>query len=76
MPVTKSASKALRRDRHRTAVNQTLKARVRSSLQKANQNLSTETLNLTYSVLDKAVKKNLIHKNKAARLKSTLAHKK
>jgi hypothetical protein len=27
-----------------------------------------------YSAIDKAVKKNLIHKNKAARLKSKLAH--
>lgn len=39
----------------------------------ANRTEGTKLLSETFSMLDKMVKKNIIHKNKAANLKSSLA---
>jgi len=72
MPVTKSAKKALRRDRRRTIVNIRIKRRIKEALKKARKNPDKKTLAQVASVLDRGVKKGIIHKNKAARLKSRL----
>lgn len=73
MPVTKSAKKALRRDQRRTVINKRIKRRVRQVLKKARQKPTKKALALAASVLDRAAKKHVIHKRKAARLKSRLA---
>ena len=73
MPVTKSAEKALRRDRRRSIVNERIRRRVRKILKEARKNPTSKTLALAKSALDRAAKKGVIHKNKAARLKSKLA---
>lgn len=73
MPVTRSAKKALRQDRRRTIINKRIRRRVKEALKEARENPTKKTLALAASVLDRATKKHVIHKNKAARLKSRLA---
>lgn len=71
MPNLKSAKKALRQNRKHYEANKSLKTKMKSMIKK----ISAETASATVSVIDKAAKKNLIHKNKAARLKSKLVKK-
>ena len=72
MPVTRSAKKALRRDQRRRVVNLRIKKKMRSALKKAKEKPTKENLAAAYSAIDRAAKKKVIHKNKAARLKSRL----
>lgn len=74
-PVTQSAKKALRRDKRRTLVNLRIKRKMKMVIKSARERPTKKNLTLAYSLLDRAVKKNLIHPNKAARLKSRLAKK-
>ncbi len=73
MPITKSAIKKLRVDKTRAQVNLRLKKRYRKAVNKHLAKKTLETLKLAYSLIDRAVKKHIIHKNKAARLKSQVA---
>ncbi len=80
MPNTKSAIKAMRqsikrrernlkvKDAYKTAVKD-----VKKLITSAQKSESLEALKKTMSALDKAVKKNVIHKNKASRLKSRIS---
>ncbi len=73
----KSAIKRIRQSRRRMIYNRGKKKLLRETL-KAVRNAKTaiegqEKLKLAYSVLDKVVKKGLIHKNNAANHKSGLA---
>ncbi len=69
MPNTSSAKKALRQAEKRNLANVAFKVMLKRSL----KTVSKETLAKTTSLIDKAVKRNLIHKNKASRMKSQLA---
>jgi small subunit ribosomal protein S20 len=69
MPNTSSAKKALRQAQTRTKANVQFKIALKKSIKSA----SKETVAQTTSFIDKAVKRNLIHKNKAARMKSQLS---
>ncbi|MFH1841122.1 MAG: 30S ribosomal protein S20 [Candidatus Shapirobacteria bacterium] len=73
MPITKSAIKALRQDRRRAKVNKIVRRQVKKSLKSARAKISADTLQGAYRQLDRAAKKHVIHRNKAARLKSRLA---
>ena len=73
MPVTRSAKKKLKQDKKRQKNNQIIKKAVHSSIKKLRITPSQKLLNETYSLLDRALKKNIFHKNKVARLKSALA---
>ncbi len=73
MPVTKSAKKALRQDRRRATSNQLVRQRLKRVISKTKGERTTKELAEFYRVLDRAVKKGVIHKNKAKRLKSRLA---
>jgi len=80
MPNTKSAIKAARQNlRHRVANSTTLEKIKKTSkkykrlISAANLDEAKKTLQEVFSSLDKAAKKNIIHKNKAARLKSRLS---
>jgi small subunit ribosomal protein S20 len=80
MPNTKSAIKAMRqsikrrernlkvKDAYKTAVKD-----VKKLITSAQKSESLVALKKTMSALDKAVKKNIIHKNKASRLKSRIS---
>ena len=73
MPVTKSAKKKLRQDKKRQFDNKKTKNSYKSFLKQARENPSIKILQETFSMLDKAAKKGIIHENKAARLKSNLS---
>lgn len=74
MPILANAKKALRVSKRKTTVNQKIKSRVRSAVKKMEQVQTPEALKEVYSAVDKAVKKNIYHKNKGARLKKQMAH--
>lgn len=80
MPVTKSAKKALRKSLKNRAHNLIYKNKIKfiqKQIQKAimnkNKNDMIKKLREFYKIVDKAAKKNVIKKNKAAKLKSRLA---
>lgn len=73
MPVTKSAKKALRRDHRKAKINKRIRQGLKKTVAKARKTKTQSGLVQAYRVLDRATKKGVIHKNKAARLKSRLA---
>jgi small subunit ribosomal protein S20 len=73
MPVIKSAKKKLRKDRKRELANKNLKILFKKSIKVAEKNPSEANIRKAVKIIDKIAKKNIIHKNKAARLKSKLA---
>lgn len=73
MPVSKQAEKKLRHDRLRTKTNAGKKLALRDAIKKTRKQPTAKSLTEVFSLLDKATKTNLIHKNKAARLKSRLS---
>lgn len=81
MPITSSAKKALATDKRRKAENDLTRAKIKSALKGARIGIRDgadnieELVSKAYSELDTAAKKNVIHKNKAARLKSRLTKK-
>lgn len=73
MPVTKSANKKLRQDKKRQLQNSRLTLQLKSALKAVKKHTSQKTVRVAEKMADKAVKKGVIHKNKAARIKSSLA---
>lgn len=82
MPITKSAKKALRNSDKKRIFNLRSKSNIIDSRRKLmkivtspepKKDLIAVALGEFYSSLDKAVKTNYIHKNKASRLKSRMA---
>lgn len=79
MPITKSAKKALRVAVRRKEENNLTRARLKSAVKglkiaARNQEKKLEQkLRLAFREIDLAAKKNIIHKNKANRLKSNLS---
>ena len=72
MPILKSAKKALRVAGRKRLVNLRIKKNLKKTLGDFKKKPAAKKLNLVFSVLDKAVKKKVIAKNKANRLKSRL----
>lgn len=73
MPVIKSAIKKLRRDKKVEKVNDAFRATLEKVVKEAEKKPVQKTVDAAFSILDKAVKKQIIHKNKAARIKSKLS---
>jgi len=73
MPVIKSARKKLRQDKKRTALNKKLEDLFEKLAKQAKKSPTEKNVKMAISAVDKAAKKNIIHKNKAARLKSSLS---
>ena len=73
MPITQSAKQALRKDHRRTIVNLRRKRVAKKTVDIMKKNPNEANFKQASSHLDKLVKNRLIHKNKAARLKSTLS---
>ena len=73
MPILKNAKKALRRDQRRTTVNLKVRNRMKLAVKAARDSKDASKLPAAYQAIDRAQKKNLLHKNKAARMKSQLA---
>lgn len=77
MPIIKSAIKKVRKDKKRTVVNSLYVKAYQSTLKKIRKGGPDlkKLISLFYSQVDKAVKHNVIHKNKAIRLKSRISKK-
>ena len=80
MPVTKSAAKRVRQNLKRHQRNLVYKRNIKrdvrallTTIAKSDAEATAANLSKAQSSLDKAAKKNIIHKNKAARQKSRLA---
>mgnify|MGYP001035465932 CR=1 FL=1 len=76
MPVTKSAKKALKQGIRRGKENDKTRRAYKSAIKKFKKEPTLKNLSWAYSKIDRAAKKNVIHKNKAARLKAQLSKKK
>lgn len=63
----------MRHDKKRTLANQQKKAVLKRLVKAMRKNPNDKNLTAVFSSLDKAVKTNLIHKNKAGRIKSRLS---
>jgi small subunit ribosomal protein S20 len=74
MPITKSAKKALRQNVTKKAANDVRKKAMKDAVKAVKKDLTPASLSLAYKKIDKAAKENTIHKNRASRLKSRLAH--
>lgn len=72
MPQTLSAKKAWRQARRRKAINLKTKFSLKKTLRQAQKKKTKASLTKAHSLLDQAAKKKIIHKRKAARLKSRL----
>jgi small subunit ribosomal protein S20 len=72
MPILKHAKKKLKQDKKRTIKNKKIKDTFKSLVKKAKIDKKAESVNEAFSALDKAVKKNILNKNRVARMKSSL----
>jgi small subunit ribosomal protein S20 len=70
MPILKNAKKKLRQDKKRTSLNNKVRSTIDKAFVTLKKVLNTDNVAKAYSVIDKAQKKNVLHKNTAARLKS------
>lgn len=73
MPILKSARKKLKADRRRSRENLKVKLGYKQAVKIARAKPSAAALSKAFRALDRAAKTKVIHKNKAARLKSRLA---
>lgn len=73
MPVIKSAKKKLSQDKKRTIRNAKQETALKDAIKEAKKNPTAKTVQEATSLTDKAAKKFIIHKNKAARIKSGLS---
>lgn len=73
MPILKNAKKALRSAKRKAVVNSRVKSQMKTAIDSVKTKASKEGVSAAFSRIDRAVKHNLIHKNKAARLKSQLS---
>lgn len=71
MPITKSAKKSLRSAKAKFQRNNIIRRNLEIVLKKA----KTNSFSAAVSAIDKAARRKVIHKNKAARIKSRLAKK-
>ena len=72
MPLTKQAIKKVRQDKRKTIYNLRVKKAYKQAVSAFRKNPTVKGIGDVFSKLDKAAKTNIIHKNKAARLKSRL----
>lgn len=75
MPLLKHAIKKMRQDARKRIKNRKINTELKTVLKKAYENPNPENVSKAFSRIDKAVKINLLHKNTAARKKSSLAAK-
>ena len=76
MPNIKSAKKKMKQDAVRTERNAAYSGKIEGILRKAKSGVKTkkkEFVNEAYASIDKAAKKNIIHKNTAGRLKKRVS---
>lgn len=73
MPVTKTAKRALRGSNAKAEVNKVIMSTLEIAVRTAKKTKSADKIVKAASLADRAAKKNVIHKNKASRIKSQLS---
>lgn len=77
MPLIKSAKKKMKQDKKRTKINTSYSMAYKKALQEARKHKGLADVNAfikkAYEKVDKAMKKGILHKNKASRLKSSMS---
>ncbi len=73
MPVTKTAKRALRGSRQKSIVNSLIISNLEVAIRQAKSKKTKEAVRKAISLTDRAAKKKVFHKNKAARIKSSLS---
>lgn len=73
MPVTKTAKRALRSSKRKEARNKLITTRLNIAIRLAKKEKTKKRILEAVSLADRAAQKRVIHKNKAARIKSTLS---
>jgi small subunit ribosomal protein S20 len=75
MPISLSAKKSLRKSVKNNKENVLFKTKLKLIVKKFLTKPNDDSLKEVYSILDKAVKKGIFHKNKTSRLKANYAEK-
>jgi ribosomal protein S20 len=70
MPILKNAHKALRVSKRKAEINRPIRSRAKTALDAVKKSPKADVLSQAFSAIDRAVKRHLIHKKKAARMKS------
>ena len=73
MPVTKTAKRALRSSKKKEQINKLIISKLEVAIRRAKKGKVKERVLAAISLSDRAAKKKVIHKNKAARTKSQLS---
>ncbi|MCX6704992.1 MAG: 30S ribosomal protein S20 [Candidatus Woesebacteria bacterium] len=73
MPVTTTAKRALRGSKKKESVNKIILAKLGVAVRVARKSKTAEKIIKAVSLADRAAKKKVIHRNKAARIKSQLS---
>lgn len=73
MPVTTTAKRALRGSKKKELVNKLITKKIEVAIRVAKKSKTPEKVLIATSLIDRAAKKKVFHKNKAARVKSQLS---
>jgi len=73
MPVTKTAKRALRSSKRKAIINKRTIGKMEIAIRNAEKVKTFKAVREAVSLVDKTAKTNLIHRNKAARIKSRLS---
>jgi small subunit ribosomal protein S20 len=73
MPILRNAKKALRASKKKTIINGQVKSKLKSTIDEMKKSPTTDKLSSVFSAVDRGVKKNILQKNKAARIKASLS---
>lgn len=73
MPILKNAKKALRASKKKNIINTQVRSKLKTAVDEMKKSPAADKLNAAFSVIDRSVKKNIMQKNKAARMKSSLS---
>ena len=63
MPILKGAKKALRVSKKKNLINRRLKSQMKTAIDQVKKEINQKNISLASSKIDRAVKKNIIHKN-------------
>ncbi|MFH1602065.1 MAG: 30S ribosomal protein S20 [Candidatus Shapirobacteria bacterium] len=73
MPITESAKKFLRQSKKKAKINKLRREKVKKAIKELEKKPIPANLKKAFSEIDKAVKKKIVHQNKASRWKSRLS---
>lgn len=72
MPILKNAIKALKVSKKKTIINGQIKSKLKTAVDEMKKNPEVKNLSAAFSAIDRGVKKNILQRNKAARIKASL----